>query len=392
MNERNHFGLSGFLSLAFILLSLSPALATDCTLNGREVPPDCFRFNQCGAQSGRMICKQSNGQPYGEWEIRQGKHIGREVTYDNAGGKVEQSVDERGQPQGAVKRYAPTGALLSEQTYVNGQPAGKRVSYFPNGKPERIGWWENGRLVFDVKYLADGGVASLLCGDRPYVDEAASLCGFNGQPSQVAMNGASDKARTVSYANGKLRAQTATDSGGAPLLDETVDGDTVRSKSYYPNGKLKLQTSTKGGMPEGMEYEYFQSGQAARQTLWKDGERMAEDLFYQNGQKKSHMDKSRNGDYWIKTENTFHENGVTAREGRYQSKSPIEDARPYRDGFENFAPIGEQRVYDSRGTLMASYTYDDNGHIRHIKTWDAEGRPQRDEAVFGDGSANNRLR
>jgi antitoxin component YwqK of YwqJK toxin-antitoxin module len=372
MNKKDLSLSLAFLVLGIFFVQMPDAWAMECTLNGHTVPQDCFKSGKCGSDTGRIFCKQGDA-PYGEWEIRQGKHIGYEATYDVAGDKTERNVDEQGKIDGTMKRFSPQGILIWEKDYAHGNAQGQNRTFFPSGRPQEIEWWEDGHVLFDVAYLEDGRLLSLDCGKRPYVDEAVTLCGFNNKPSrlQLAIPGSPDKTRTASYLNGELLTTAVMAQGnGAPLSQQSFDGDTHVSKEYFPDGKIKIESSYKGNRLNGKEIEYHSSGQVIRETIWDMGEKISEDIFFLNGQKKSHEERVRQGDQWLATDKTFYDNGKPETEG----------------GYLNGVPIGEHRTYNDAGTLIAVAIYDDKGRIEREKSWDANGKLVSDDAVFEDGS------
>ncbi|MCP9234990.1 toxin-antitoxin system YwqK family antitoxin [Lewinella sp. JB7] len=75
-----------------------------------------------------------------------------EEETDALGFRTEYEVDPAtGQRQGYGRRYDPAGNLVAEENYVNDQLDGTRTAYYPDGKPEIVENYRNGR--FEGEYL-----------------------------------------------------------------------------------------------------------------------------------------------------------------------------------------------------------------------------------------------
>ena len=377
--------------LGFFVVFSPATQAQVCSINGHSVQVDCFTYDGCGAQTGEMVCANSDGTPFGEWEIHQGNHSGYEKQFDYKGGYIEQTVDEKREPQGTSKQFSSSGALLAETDYEHGRKNGKAHAYYPSSHVKSAEWWEQGVRKFSASYLDNGKLAGLQCSDHHVMDEDISLCGFDGKPSLVNITLPQNETRTVSYLNGVLLNKTFASKGNV-ITQEEYNQDDSSLKEYFPDGTLRHEAYRKQGRLDGMETEYHSSGQIIRKTLWENGEMRKEELYFLNGQMKLSAERQKQGDRWVIAVKDFDDNGRLHADGTY-IEEPY-DAPAFGLSISRWRytrPIGEFHEYDPAGPLISTSYYDENHKLKEKKYWDSSGNLLHDDDIFEDGSRKSRI-
>jgi antitoxin component YwqK of YwqJK toxin-antitoxin module len=349
-----------------------------CELNGESVNP--ANGNTTAGKTGLMRCRTEDGNLQREEELRNGKFMGKRVFYSRDGRK-EHLVNEKGNLDGPAREYYPDGKLREEATYANGERVGVLKRYFPGGQLERLSFAASGSGAnyergASIEYLEDGKLRNLQCGTRSLMAEDRTLCGFNGQASQVELFRASrvgarlDEKR--SYKDGMLIERIGFSEDGQQNNSRTLKDGIETTREYYPDGKPRRERAyaKDASKREGTEREWATNGQMTREIRFAGGFEVAATDWYMNGKMKQKRSSEGGGrDALVRTE-TYFDTGMlrlreTTRAGRTVGKA---------EAFDEAGMLREESVHDERGTLKSRRTYDERGKLT------------ADEEFFEDGS------
>jgi len=130
------------------------------------------------------------------------------------------------------------------------------------------------------------GITYQVNSDKPY----------SGKAIIYFANGQVDLINT--YKKGKIIQQEAFQQNGTPSYKEVFDknGTIIEEEYFYDNGQLEYKYSCEGeidGDPRAGEdicpyaeyYEYWENGQLAYKVIYKIGEPVLEEEYYENGEK-----------------------------------------------------------------------------------------------------------
>jgi antitoxin component YwqK of YwqJK toxin-antitoxin module len=99
-----------------------------------------------------------NGKIESETEYVNGVRHGKRTFYDELGNLYSEGTFVNDSREGAMKIYYPDGSLKMSGNYVNNVLEGEVFSYFPNGKLESKKLFENGEMIYNIKYTIDGDI------------------------------------------------------------------------------------------------------------------------------------------------------------------------------------------------------------------------------------------
>ena len=234
-----------------------------------------------------------------------------------------------------------------------------------------------------VEFTERGQLAALRCGDKamlaPVVDDA-KLCGFGTAPGQVELfDGKGGLRSRLTFAAGKrVRTENLYDNGKSALLVETTGTERVErrwSSEGVKRSEVIFLLSERGSVKQ-REQEFSERGTLVRDRTWSpSGEPTRDQSFYLNGQARSNAVYSETGEARTVEITEFHDNGQRLAVGRYLLASRVRQT-----------PVGTHQRFGEDGQLRAESSYDDKGRVTRERTWDATGKPERDDEVFEDGS------
>ena len=147
------------------------------------------------------------------------------------------------------------------------------------------------------------GIIYQVNSDKPYSGKAISYY-VNGQPDVIYTYQKGKIAQAeVYYKNGQLeRIETFKNEkrdnleafweNGTPMFKEAYDknGKIIEEEYFYDNGQLKWKWTCEGGIendicPYEEFYGYYQNGQLDFKWIYKNGEPVLEEEYYENGEK-----------------------------------------------------------------------------------------------------------
>lgn len=381
MSTSSHLSRPALLALPVFLFALGGAHAQPirCELNGESVNPN--NGNATAGKTGMMRCRTEDGALQREEELRNGKYVGRRIFYARDGRK-EQTVNEKGNLDGSVREFYPSGKLKEEGQYNNGERAGLYKRYYESGQVERIAYAvankTGGERDAWLEYTEDGKLRGLQCGMRSLLAEDRVPCGFSGGPSKVdlyrAARGSTRVDTRVSYLNGVLVERIAFDDSGQQARSYILKDGIETTREYFPDGKPRreraLAKDAGGRGRDGTEREWAGNGQMIREVRYTGGYETAATEWYMNGSMKQRRSVEGSGRNALVHVEEFFDNGKPSRRG---------DQR-------NGSPVGKQESFDEAGMLREEATYDDKSVLKARRVYDEHGKLTADEEYFEDGS------
>lgn len=355
----------------------------DCDINGEHVNP--ANGHTTTGKTGLMRCKdRDTGELRREQELRNGVFMGVVRHYDKGRLSREHSVNEKGNQQGVAREFAPSGQLLREANYDNGSVQGLARSFHPDGQLRRVSFHaDSHRERASAEFTAQGKLQALQCADAPVLAPAvddARLCGHgSATPSKVELFDSHGRlrARHAFVAGQRVRMEELHDNGATALRQETSPTQRTEQR-FAADGTLQREAAwhiTERGSIRQREAEFSLRGTLVREQRWTpEGELLANDTFYLNGQPRSQSRYSGTGSARELEAATFHDNGQRSSQGRYT----IERRREL--------PTGVHERFDEQGRRLAESTYDTQGRLRRERSWNETGQLLRDDEVFEDGS------
>lgn len=354
----------------------------DCELNGQSVNP--ANGHTTAGKTGLMRCKdRGSGELMREQQIQNGVFMGLVRHYDKGKLVKEHSVNANGNMQGRAREFSPAGRVLREATYENGHETGLTRSFHPGGQVRRIAFYAEPGERASAEFTERGQLSALRCGDKPMLAPAvddARLCGFVNGPSQVELfDGRGILRSRLAYAAGKrVRSEELYDNGKPSVQDE-INGNLRTERRWSSEGVKRREVVfllVERGAIRQREQEFSEKGTLVRDQRWNAaGEPQSDESYYLNGQPRGKARYGTAGDARQVEITEFHDNGQRAALGRFLLVDRIRRI-----------PTGTHQRFSDKATLMAESVYDDKGRVTRERTWDADGKPQRDDEVFEDGS------
>lgn len=370
-------------------LAAQPALATeDCTLNGVEV--SLSHGSTTAGKSGLVRCVDRETKIIiSERELRAGELVGMRRNYTDGVLRLEYGRDERGREHGATRKFAANKQMLSEEFYEHGQRVGMQREWYESGKLSIVEFHAKNDSA-KARYTPQGQLTNLKCGSKallaPHVDDA-TLCGFKGKPSNLEYFHDDGKARgRETYLAGVSVLYQALDSAGKIHATLERRGKQRIETDFSSEGKKSLETvwdlSEKSSVKQ-RQAQFHSSGSLVREQQFTmlefAGARRnllsLEASYFLNGQPKRRETYSIVGNDRYKTLETFHDNGKPALKGRY-----IEVRE------DQFRPDGTIQTFAADGLLVQEQIYDDKGNVKRERTFNEQGKLEKDEELFEDGS------
>ncbi|WP_038202091.1 toxin-antitoxin system YwqK family antitoxin [Xenophilus azovorans] len=357
----------------------------DCEVDGRSVNP--ANGHTTAGLTGLMRCRdRDSGQIRREQELRNGVFMGLVRFYEQGRLRKEHSVNEKGNMDGRAREFDAAGKVVREATYANGRTVGLARSFYPTGQLRRVSFHEEpGGERAVAEFNERGQLTELRCADRPVLAPAvddAKLCGHAGaSPAGVDLfdSRGTLRQRLALRAGQRVRAERFHDNGqvAARMAQE---GDRLTEQQFSPEGVKRREREarvTERGSVRLREAEFSERGTLVREQRWSpEGEPLAEDSYYLNGQPRRKAVYGGSGEARTLEVTEFFDNGQRAAAGRY--------ALTGRYGRQ--VPVGVHQRFNEQGTLVAESSYDDAGRLKRERGWSDDGRPLRDDEVFEDGS------
>ncbi len=162
-------------------------------------------------------------------------------------------------------------------------------------------------------------------------------------------------------------------------------GDKMQSKIMQLDGKTtksRIWYSVKDGEPL-EQVDYWASGKLKAEVSYSSDKTWGRVEYDSNGRKSKVVGYHENGT--IGTEITFYENGLMKDEAYYHSDgrkslhvSNDKDGNSVRTEYEDSKPA-RSFAYDKKSRLNGEWTYHDNGRIKSLSLYNAQGTKQQIE-------------
>ncbi len=392
------------LTIAIGLVSTTVHAIVRCELNGK--PVNQSNGAELAGLTGMLRCtEQDTGKLQREQEIRNGKFIGIDRFFDHEGRLArERTINERGNNNGLVKEFWPSGQVRRESVEANGSTQGAMRTYHENGQLERASYTADNRQQASLSFNKDGGLVDISCHSTSVLPEDRKPCGFEG------------KVRTTTYGSGRA-------SGQPSAIYTYEQGKQLAATTYREDGKIWAELALQNGarwrrifdsrgakdgknvLREERLYEVDtesrytmgeNSGPLQWSKLWGSNEQLTEHIRYKNGQPVLTERWYLNG--YLKEKTTASGEGVQARiqrenyddQGRISSRENLIAQGSYRQ-----QPTGVQLSYHPNGKLAMQDTYsapDERGRTQLLarKQWDENGKLTGDDEILEDGSRKKR--
>ncbi len=197
---------------------------------------------------------------------------------------------------------------------------------------------------------------------------------YNGMPKQVAFKDGkllafrgidvytdSDKA----YADGEATWWDRQDKNSVGIpVGVRLGGGRRGVRDFNPvDGKWgEVRDIERGNQNDGKYEAWWREGVPKEESEWKAGEAVGTHRWW-------------SADGKLQTEMTFNDNGFR-RTVDYHDNGEVK--REYDWDLERKCCVGEKRIYYRDGGLYEATTYDDNGKIRHYRTYHANRAPEQE--------------
>ncbi|GAB3725683.1 hypothetical protein GCM10027594_07220 [Hymenobacter agri] len=166
---------------------------------------------------------------------------------------------QNGQTTGEWLTYYPSGQLQQKGRYRNGDQEGEWTLYFPNGQVEFVEQYEGGQYHGHVRRYNPAGE---LLTDKQY--EHGVLVNYRGPVESSAPQALPNQTGTISvnFANGK------------PAVMESYDHSqaTGTATYYYASGAVFRRTSFAKGLRTGLLESFYPNGKPMEQESYLHGE------------------------------------------------------------------------------------------------------------------------
>lgn len=385
-----------YIALLFVAACavVTPASAIiRCELNGK--PINVRNGAETAGQSGLVRCKEEDtGHVQREQELRDGKYVGWQRSFDRAGKLVrERQVNERGNTQGPERYFWPNGRIKTEENAENGQTVGIKKRYFESGKLEDLLYYQAGREVFAMAYYPEGYLYELRCPRASVTPEDRKPCGFEGalQTTLLRSNGKPGALQT--WEQGKLMASTTYREDGSlwwqhswqngqrvQRMHSSANGQTVlREERIYEPDEAFL-TSSQGALQ--LRKQWSASGQLTEQVHYAKGQEARAERWYLNGNLKERSALQGEGQAARRVVESYDDTGQL----QARLTTTLRGARTgVQQGFHRNARLAQEDTYsepDERGATR----------LLERKTWDEAGQLTADDEILEDGSRKPKAR
>jgi antitoxin component YwqK of YwqJK toxin-antitoxin module len=392
---------------ALISLSLAATHAyavLQCELNSKSVNPS--NGADLIGLTGLLRCTdQDTGKLRREQEMRGGKFIGVDRFFDAQGRlQRERMVNEKGNGDGRMREFWPSGQVRREANEINGSTQGAARTFYENGQLERVSFTAEQRVQASLAFTKDGGLTDISCHTSSVLPEDRKPCGFEGKVRTITVNagrnGTQPSAASV-YEQGKLLAMTTFREDGQVWAELQMQNGARWHRVFDSRGAK----DGKNVLREERLYEVSDEprprvsdnkGPLQWSKLWGSNEQLTEHARYIQG-------RAVLTERWF-LNGSLKEKVTTTGEGP-QARTQIES---YRDigglisretilgNSSTFAQrVGQQQSYHDNGKLANEDTFslpDERGRTRLIarKQWNDAGTLIADDEILEDGSRKKR--
>lgn len=310
--------------------------------NGDPVNPN--HGGTTAGKTGMVICKDDDGKVIREYELRNGKEIGKRMRVDSQGNREEYAVNEQGNMHGLKKVYNKDGKLIYEGKYENSDGVGLHKEFFDSGKLKGI-HYENS---MSIDFKESGEPYNIRCGKETYAKEDREICGWD-KPHESNLG-----SYKVTYDKGKLIKEIGYYRDGKVRTESIVDDGIETQKVFFETGELKTVSTFKGREPL-TKKEYFMNGNVSKEMTFKAG-----DKFLKKEMKTYYDDKT------LESEGTY----IVMRNYDEQDgeiKSYWQDSKPRSiENYKEGKLEGESQYFDDKGQLVSKRTYENDVLKREV--------------------------
>ncbi len=217
--------------------------------------------------------------------LRDGVRDGPTTWYHPDTGLPERIERYRnGQRDGVWQRYDRTGRLAEETSYRDDHPTGVFRRYDPQGRVRILGWTTGGReRGARLEYDEQGRLVALHCGDRSWLAEDRSVCGFGTRSTVEFAPDRRGVQRTVQYLNGKLDGVSREIVGGRPVIERVYAAGELREERLRVGEALRAayRVIAERGVTE--RYAWFSDGTQKARVRFDDGRVRTVETWWPNG-------------------------------------------------------------------------------------------------------------
>ena len=393
------------LLLALLCLSCGSASAViRCEMNGK--PVNQSNGDDLVGLTGLLRCmQQDTGKVQREQEMRNGKFIGIERFFDREGRlQRERTVNERGNSDGVVKEFWPSGQLRRQSNEINGSAQGATRRYYDNGQLESASFTADNRLQASLSFSKAGGLTDIRCHTASVLAEDRKPCGFEGRVQTTTVNNgpASGKPSAIhTYEQGKLLATTTFRDDGNVWAELAMqngarwhrvfdargsrDGKNVlrEERLYEIDTEGRYRVGDNGGRLQWSKL-WGSNEQLTEHTRFSNGRAMLIERWYLNGSLKEKLTTSGEGAQARIVYEIYDDQGKLNSRENLIAQSTFGNLR-----------TGLQQSYHANGKIAMEETYsapDERSRTRLIarKQWDESGKLTADEDILEDGSRKKR--
>ncbi len=379
----------------------------DCLYNGKKHDAS-VRYDSSGVSKfkGKVVCVDPDTKKiYSELHMSKGLKNGIEREFERDSGKlrlvtnfINDLID------GVQTKYdTKTGKIWLENSYKKGNLSGVHKEYYEEtGKLRRIFYTdENDNDNTSITFTKSGKLTQLSCGSVSVVPDDKVWCGRSGKEGRVKLYFHDDDKLSIDggYKNGKQNGEWISFHGKGHAVEKTVyaDGKMVSEVELDATGKEKYK-QTVGAEKGSREVQSFFANTTLIEvkSSWKDGMKVAEVQYYQNGKMK----------YESKIEGGLH------NVKRYYDSGTLQSIGTYTGNCESYywcTPQGKSLSYQRTGELVdeenwnqgkregTQKSYNDLGKIaieefyeKGTRKWSIEQWKSKDPRIkrefAGDGS------
>jgi uncharacterized protein len=317
--------------------------------------------------------------PNGQKSLEQKYHYGwleKMIQYDYAGQVM--ATDSFPHASGKYTLLYPGGKVRVQGNYVNGDFDGPYKTYFFDGSPETVMYYNKG--LKDSIYLSYyyGGVKSneghfkngnkaglwklyeedgKLYSSTPYVNDM-----INGEKTYYFPNG--NKELVSPYKDDELDGPVRKYSPEGVLSDQVIFEDGSAVAYTYLGKDEKLVPLIPLDIKNGVLKAYYPNGKPSRECVYSDGIKNGQDkIYYLDGTLRSSYTTS----YSISegSSKQYHPNGKLKSDYNYVTDNTDGICREYNEAgvlikeiaFENGLNHGPEKIYNAAGKLEKTLTY-----------------------------------
>lgn len=328
-----------------------------------------------------------NGKPDGYWKTYYAsgaiKSEGNRVNflldstwkfYSEDGIVVVSYSYKEGKKNGIKKTFDPkTGALLTDENYVDDVKQGESIAYFPGGAVKsRTKFVEGKEEGIAYEYNEEGVIQSIITYRYGFTSKIERI-------NRKDKNGWKQGVWKDFYDDGKvkLEGRYTDDKKDGYFKEYDKKGSLVSTtkyvkgvlqkdvpelakvdirKEYYPNGRIKYIGGYKDSLPQGPHRQYDEEGNIVSTQIYEDGELIGEGVMDEKGKQQGiwkeyhptgelratgeYKDGKRIGE-WV----FYHVNGKIEQKGKYDAKGKAQ---------------GKWKWYYESGNLLREENYLDN--------------------------------